>query len=188
LDQYNSRVVTGRAGLVHGEQWHVTGANMVWRRALVEQLGGFEAGLGLTGRGVARGDETHLQLRAYEAIPGLRVYRDPGLVVYHLTRPHMMSVVYQWRRGLRKGMDGILVSRVTPLRVRRALGVIALRTGQLAWAIGIAPLFRDRRMYPFVQNFWYERVPGILVLIGYAWSSLAQNHRAGRPAQQAGAV
>jgi glycosyltransferase involved in cell wall biosynthesis len=172
LDAYNSSIPDGPARVIAEKRHFVDGANMAWRRAVVEQVGGFMPGLGMTGRGVARGDEKNLQVRAYDAVSGLKVFVDPDLLVYHVTRPHMMSVRYRWRRGWQRGLDWMRIMDAPPLPVLRALLVLCYQVTRLVWTLGIGAMARNRSRYPYVQNYWYEGLFGVFTRIGYAWSSL----------------
>jgi glycosyltransferase involved in cell wall biosynthesis len=82
---------------------HPYGMNMIWRRAVVEHLGRFSTELGLHGRGLRRGDETELVLRARKTLPRFCVYYDPRISVRTAVRPELFSLRYWAARKFAQG-------------------------------------------------------------------------------------
>jgi len=82
---------------------HPYGMNMIWRREVVERLGGFATDVGLTGRGLRRGDETELVTRARKTLPRFRVYYDPRVSVRTAVRPELFRLSYWAARKFEQG-------------------------------------------------------------------------------------
>jgi glycosyltransferase involved in cell wall biosynthesis len=161
LDRYNSSRL-GMAARFLGSSEFLSGTNTVWRRSLVTDLGGFDHQVGLVGRGLARGDETELMMRAWRINPDFKVYYDPEAIVYHYTRPETYHLTYWIRRNYVQGRRW----RTAMMRGNTAwppdwagqlwLGGKAL--GRFALGTLLGPLFRNRARYPYYENFMYERV------------------------------
>jgi glycosyltransferase involved in cell wall biosynthesis len=161
-----------------GEHEFLNGSNMIWRRALVEQLGGFNANIGLMERGLARGDETNLMVQARKEIPSFKAFYHPDIVVYHLTRPETFSLWYWTRRSFSQGSHDQEVwnqsvrERPRVVRLAQFLGVATLIGAKGAKGL----ITRDRAHHPHWENFYYESMMPDLHRLGAIWR-LAQ----GRP-------
>ena len=70
----------------------VWGANMAFRRELLDRVGGFDARLGVTGSRLFRSEESDLIERALGL--GLRIAYDPAPTVYHRIGPDRMRKSY----------------------------------------------------------------------------------------------
>jgi glycosyltransferase involved in cell wall biosynthesis len=170
LDKYNSSY-KGDEARVLGEQEFLNGTNMIWRRSLVEQLGGFAGGVGLVARGFTRGDETQLILRARRELPSFKAFYHPKIIVYHLTRDEWFSLKYWLRCSFAQGLhDHELWD--TPAHQRSRY----LRLGQFVFGatkIGIkgamAVVTRDKNAFPYWENYWYERVIPEVYRLGGVW-------------------
>ncbi len=79
----------------------VWGSNMVFRRSVLERLGGFDTGLGPVGRRRYLGDDSEMVDRVLLA--GHRVVYDPALTVHHRVPRTRMRRTYffraDWDRG-----------------------------------------------------------------------------------------
>jgi glycosyltransferase involved in cell wall biosynthesis len=124
---------------------HPYGMNMIWRRAVVEELGGFSIGLGLHGRGLRRGDETELVLRARTTLLRFRVYYDPRISVRTAVRPELFSLRYWARRMFAqgriarevRGSSAAGLSWPWPLRAVMASGLfVSMLVKDLVWRRG----------------------------------------------------
>lgn len=72
-----------------GEEF-ISGTNMVFRKDLLESIGGFKGSLGMMGEQISYGEETRLQLDISERkIP---VYFFPGMKVSHLVAGYKMRL------------------------------------------------------------------------------------------------
>jgi hypothetical protein len=83
----------------------LNGSNMVWRRAMLEHLGGFDRHLGVKGGKLSVGEETALfqQLWATREFPSF-LY-DPEMLVEHLVPASKMTLGYRWARQYAAGRD-----------------------------------------------------------------------------------
>lgn len=172
-DRYNSLDQGPRARTLE-DGAYLSGTNMIWRRAVVERLGGFRSDVGLVGRGLARGDETQLMVRARRELPGFKVYYHPGIVVYHRTRPETDSLWYHVRRAFAGGRHHNNVwgigshDRSRPWLARRFARCAAVGAARFAGAC----LVRDRRVYPYWQNWVYEECLPEIYRLGRLWEAV----------------
>jgi glycosyltransferase involved in cell wall biosynthesis len=176
-DRYYTSSRGSEASYLEDDEY-LSGTTMIWRRQVVEDLGGFRSGLGLVGRGVARGDETNLIVRARREIPGFRVFYDPGIVVYALVRDEcfaMQSCIQRWF------ISGRSVPRVWETtekvsRLRSAL-VIAALSAMILLEAGKSFVWRNKAAYPDWRNHWYERILPLVSRLGLAWERLTRRSR-----------
>jgi GT2 family glycosyltransferase len=84
------------------------GANMSFRRAVFERVGGFATGIGRVGRTPLGCEETELSIRARRAYPGGLVLHVPSARVEHLVPAERLSWRYFrsrcWAEGLSKAL------------------------------------------------------------------------------------
>jgi glycosyltransferase involved in cell wall biosynthesis len=145
------------------------GMNMIWRRAVVEQLGGFSTALGLHGRGLRRGDETELVLRARGTLPRFRVYYDPRISVRTAVRPELFSLRYWAARKFEQGritreVGGSASPGLSWRWPVRAVGAIGGMIGTT-----IAAPFRRRAKHPRVKSYLLARTLPYLFHLGSAY-------------------
>lgn len=86
------------------------GANMAFRRAVVERVGGFTDGIGRVGRTPLGCEETELSIRARAATGG-RIVQVPDAEVEHLVSPDRTRWRYFRRRCWAEGLSKAIVSR-----------------------------------------------------------------------------
>jgi glycosyltransferase involved in cell wall biosynthesis len=169
----------GRERRCLGPHEYLCGANMTWRRLLVEELGGFSVDLNNLGRGIAGVEDTNLQVRARSADPSLRILYDPGIVVYHLTRPLYFSLGYLTRRCFVTGRyDRMMIGTTqgTGHRGRAAFRLLRAGVSSARGALG-AVVVRDRTAYPFWKNYYVERVVPEFYRLGRDWDALFPHAR-----------
>jgi len=71
---------------------YLFGGNLIVRRSVLEELGGFRLGLGMTGTTVAYGEESELQVRIVQCSEGDEVWYFPQMIVHHLADPQRMTL------------------------------------------------------------------------------------------------
>lgn len=170
LDRYNANQKGDQPRFLRDDEY-LSGTNMVWRRSVVEALGGFDNQMGLTGRNLARGDEVNLMSRARRQSDSFRIYYEPAAVVYHLTRPETTKLVYWVNRSLAAGFNHTQVwpddaYSASPVRLLLWLAKTAART--LA-KLAVSPVLRNRSKYPYWQNVAYECVLPDFYRLGKLW-------------------
>lgn len=100
------QVLASLAMLDHGDDvivmdasrsYFLAGANMAFRKAALEEVGGFRTDLGRVGKKLISGDDTEMIQRLFDA--GKRVVYAPEAVVHHKVQPERMRLGYfrRWR-------------------------------------------------------------------------------------------
>ncbi|NHC13460.1 glycosyltransferase family 2 protein [Motilibacter sp. E257] len=132
------------------------GANMSFRRSVLDAVGGFAGSIGRVGTRPTGGEETELCIRARSRFPGAEVVHEPAAVVRHRVTPERATVGYFRRRCLGEGLTKVQVGRLAThdeaLASERAYVVRTLPAGFLR---GLAS--GDPRR-------------GLMVVLGLAWT------------------
>lgn len=88
-----------------GTYW--LGSNMVWKRSVLEALGGFSEGLGMKGNTLAGGEDTDLFHRYWQLKPEGKMIYDPDAIVYHRVPAYKMKVSYMLKRNVAAGIANV---------------------------------------------------------------------------------
>lgn len=95
-------------------QWQIRnpiGANMAFRRDVVETAGGFSDGLGRVGRTPLGCEETEFSIRATQ-ISGGRIIQQPTAIVDHMVTADRLRLRYFIHRCWAEGISKAIVSRL----------------------------------------------------------------------------
>lgn len=162
-DAYGSHV-QGMVSRSLDDQEYLNGGNMFIRRDVLMELGGFQSDLGMQGKKIAYGEETYffnqLRLKRKDVV----LYYDPALFVHHLVRTEKLA--------LRNAPKRFFLAGLYSGKVRESK-----RPGPIHWAViffTVMPsifltilkifksctwdlLLRNRKEYPFYQNYLYEQ-------------------------------
>ena len=145
--------------LAHGD--YLQGNNIILRRELLEATGGFDSRYGMVGEKIAYAEETELQKRVRSMWPDEVIRYDPKVYVWHLVRPEKMTL--RWnvasyfqvgRYSFRLFEDGSLQACKAPRM--RLLGRAVITTLRLLGGILLALVWRDRKRFPYLENYLYE--------------------------------
>jgi GT2 family glycosyltransferase len=86
------------------------GANMSFRRALFDSVGGFDTDMGRVGTDAAGCEETEFSIRAGRATPGARIILAPDAVCDHAVTPERLTRRYFRQRCAAEGRSKAVVS------------------------------------------------------------------------------
>ena len=162
-DSYVSGAWGEKARWLEGREY-LFGMNIVWRRSVLEALGGFSIRFGPGTPYGYYGEETELQARARRI--GACIWYDPALVLKHYVHPDRMRVRWhlrsRWEHGKAKARialgDILREERRPRTRVAatwlRSAARHAIRVGAMTLEL---PL-RRREAFPRYQNFLVERI------------------------------
>jgi glycosyltransferase involved in cell wall biosynthesis len=89
------------------------GANMSFRRDVLEQIGGFHPGIGRVGGDAAGCEETELSVRAGKVRPGARILLEPAAVAHHAVTPQRVTRAYFRQRCRAEGRSKAVVCDLT---------------------------------------------------------------------------
>lgn len=138
---------------------YLNGCNMIWRRDLVLSLGGHNIELGINEHSLAGGEDTELIARARQKYTNIKIIYDQSIFVYHLTKEKQFNLWYFFRRTFITGRRLAIIFRDTENLV---IWKIILKTGlAILWIMhnivkGIT--FKDKKSYPYYENYLYEVV------------------------------
>jgi glucosyl-dolichyl phosphate glucuronosyltransferase len=149
------------------EYGRIIGMNMFLRHDLIHKIGGFDPRLGMNGETLAYGEET-AYLAEIAKLPGEKVYFDTRLYVRDIMRPEKLKCTSALRASFGAGRSSYRrYAKAQP--EGREIGVLvsAARTVFLLMAdLARACIYRDRKQYPFIQNYIYESTTAPLKELG----------------------
>jgi glycosyltransferase involved in cell wall biosynthesis len=182
-DSYGSHNPGNEARILKSnESTRIYGGNIFIRRSLLQNTGGFDSDLGMSGKKIAYGEEASLLRSISGNLPDQIFYYDPELYVYHLVQAKKMTM--RWSVCSSFAM-GRAVYRVfnggdPPVCNRfQFIKQLVRESGGLAVDFVRGVLHRDRIRYPFVQNYIYEHTSNHILNLGmlfeqYRWSAAKQ--------------
>jgi glycosyltransferase involved in cell wall biosynthesis len=131
----------------------------------------FDEGLGMKGGELKLGEGPDLQERVLMDNPGALAFYEPNLEVAHFILPQKMRLSYHARRMMESGASYYDRNSIRLLfRLAKAFVLLALAP--------IAVVIRNRRAYPFWQNYVYEKViPVTLPPIGATLERIRPRYR-----------
>ena len=99
------------AGFLEGSRlsYGFSGSNMAFPREVLARYGGFSANLGMQGRKIRLGEESHLFNRIQEKEPYF--WYDPQLIVHHLVPRRNLTVSYRLFRAFAAGRSLAYIRR-----------------------------------------------------------------------------
>lgn len=163
LDRYASRDLGEKARYLGRMDEYLTGGNLFIKRAILQDFGGFNPQLGMSGRIIARGEETLLLDQIRHTFGDNAIYYHPELAICHWVAPYKM----QWWGIIRYYFHGgRSYSRMLYLvdGVRAGWGNLSIHfsktLARLIYGLSIGLLRYDRQQYAFIQNYLYEEVCG----------------------------
>jgi len=139
-----------------------SGSNMVWRKEIVETLGGFDVTSGPRGDYLFLGEETKLFEKIWHSFDQPHFYYSPELAVHHWVPPAKMTVSYQIKRAFAVGqrLNRLNGPRISWRRMRFLIG------GVLEIATMVGQLLRRRKEHAYFQNWLIEDGSPIFIKLG----------------------
>lgn len=133
-------------------EW-ISGTNMVFRKTALEEMGGFNTEIGMTGDKVSYGEETNLVIRMRER--GMQIYYCADMVVDHAVLPHKISLWWLLKSRFANGYDGIntfgrrfnVITYLPYLMRQLVIAMISLVCSR-------EPYFKARIYQSFRRLFW----------------------------------
>jgi hypothetical protein len=139
-----------------------SGSNMIWRKEIVEALGGFDVRSGVRGDYLSIGEETVLFEKIWHSFEQPHFYYSPELAVQHWVPLAKMTVSYQLKRAFAAGQswNRLHGPRISWRRMRFLIG------GVLDIATMVGQLLRRRKEHAYFQNWLIEDGSPIFVKLG----------------------
>ena len=102
--EYGRRSLGSETRAIRDNEW-ISGTNMIFRKQALEEIGGFDTGLGMAGNKISYGEETNLVRRM--RANGMQIYYCPTIVVDHVIMPYKLSLRWLLQSNYSNGKDGV---------------------------------------------------------------------------------
>ena len=163
--------------LTDGE--YLRGANIFIKRRLLQTIGGFNDEYGMSGKNLDFGEESDLQRRIRRVMPDELIYYYPDLYIYHLVRPEKMTWRYIIHSRFVGGRNIYKVfkddtSQETSLSQIKLPLLAALTIFRFLVSFLVGVLLRDRKKYPYLQNYLYEKTFMHVQKLGFIFERYTQ--------------
>lgn len=158
----------------------LNGTNMIYKKSILNELGWFSSMFGMSGNKIAYGEETDLQIRAFNKFNDLNVYYDTELFVYHLVADAKLSLLDRFKRryNIGKSQTYMWLTEIEVESARSNALLNLLKTLIRMVIKGIPELIiRDKTKYPFWQNIAYEKFSQYFASIGQEWQLTKDYYR-----------
>jgi glycosyltransferase involved in cell wall biosynthesis len=171
-DEYGSHKITSEARRMTASEYPDAG-NLFICRQILDKFGGFDIRFGPIGRKLAYGEETELVERLRIQKPDCLVYYDPDLTILHLVPEQKMHFRWIIQSNLKHGYASYFLVTHPPSKPKpdiyfRLINRIFVYIADSL----IRALYRDRKRFPNIQNYWYERSINYLYEIGKLWGQI----------------
>ncbi len=148
---------------------YLNGTNMIYKRSLLESLNWFDINFGMKGKQISYGEETDLQIRAWQQHKNLKAYFSKELIVYHVVLPAKLKIFDRFKRKYNTGRSQtyIWIKKENIKSIQRK-SMWQLFKLTLFFVIKETPklILRDRKKYPFWQNYAYEETSKYAASLG----------------------
>jgi hypothetical protein len=151
-DEYEIRIHQKETGWMRSG--FISGSNLVIRRALLEEISGFDTRYGMSGGELAYGEDTEFVKRARKA--GKSIYYSLDLAVLHHVPHQKMDVLYAMNAAFRRGLtthslwsDGFGPAEV--VKLYRTLDDLFTKLHD-----AVSDEKFDKKRYPFRESYIFE--------------------------------
>lgn len=165
LDRYETRSFSNKKGYLDNK--FLAGSNMFFKKNIFFDVGLFNVDLGPRGDDFSLAEDTEMQLRAKKK--GFKIYYDPDIFVYHIVPTYKMNIKYILKR---KYMNG-RVARLIYGSLRYGIFsefIFLIREFILFIFLFLGYFFRDKKRYPYWQNYFLFIAERIVVRFGRIYS------------------
>ncbi|MFH1509080.1 MAG: glycosyltransferase family 2 protein [bacterium] len=174
-DEYEIRKPLKKSSYIDTKKKFLSGSNIFINQNVFEKIGRFDLNLGMKGNNeISVGEETKLQLIAYKN--GIKRYFSKKLIVYHLVTEEKMKVKYIIKRFIATSFNSRFIY---PERNNKLFSsFIHIIIGFVLFIVGLIMFpFRNRRKYPYRQNYFLKIVRRLIIAYGKIKSYLkSQKH------------
>ncbi len=173
--EYGTRVITDIARPLKKKEY-LAGLNFIFRKDILETLGGFDIRLGMNGGRIAYGEDIAVQMTLRKNMPDEIIYYDPELFVYHLVRAEKMTLPWLFRSFFAKGRYVYVLKNIDrhPTSKLKLLLRCTKILIHLLLDLSFGLVGRDRNKFPFPQNYLYERTSQYLRGLGRVYAQYFQ--------------
>jgi glucosyl-dolichyl phosphate glucuronosyltransferase len=155
-DNYESHTLGNRPRFL--DEGFLTGNNIAFRRSILADLGGFDSTLGMSGKKIAYAEETDLMIRIRKTMPDESIYYDPSFYIYHSVAPWKMTMTGALRLFFNSGIYSSIVFNGNNIFFTspQLFGKMTAKLGTFLKHCLFALVRRDRKKYPYFENYLYE--------------------------------
>ena len=160
-DKYETRRLGAREEfLIIGQSF--SGSNMIWRRNLLNELGGFDPDFEVTGNNLILGEETALFDQLWKTRKPVLLF-SPNLLVFHWVSPDKFNIKYRIKRALAIGqaLEPLEIDQKTKFE-KMIYFFLLLRNVVVVSARALINIFRHRN----IRNWIEEEVTSLIILLG----------------------
>jgi glycosyltransferase involved in cell wall biosynthesis len=178
-DVYGSNVQADQAEFL-GENKYLTGGNIVFQKSVLQTLNGFSSTFGMNGKKVGYADVTELLIRLRVQYGTNTLYFSPDVFLYHLVRPEKMQVRWVFTKNWASGRSHQRMWASTLTEKNRGV-VLTFLVNSLGIVLNLIKVSvriltiwrRNRELYPYVENYFYEVVAWYIREIAKAYEEIA---------------
>lgn len=181
-EEYGSRGFGSQSRYIDVNEY-LFGGNMFIRRSILESMEGFDPNFGMKGKLIGYGEETDLQEKIRKREGDDCFYYDPRLCIEHLVRPEKMKWSWIIRQKFADGRDyyNLFPDRKEPISVFRLSYRIIKFIILLILDLLFRVIFRERKRYPYFQNYYYEHTTKYIAAFGELAEQVKEKvHHAGK--------
>jgi len=134
----------------------------------------------MVGNKIAYGEETALQIYVREHLENELIFYHPNLYVYHLVAPYKLSLKWRFRQKIASGRYSYLIfikNYSESILFSSIIKKIFISCYFFLKDV-ILLIFRDRKKYPYVENYLIECIFTDIGRFGYIIEQI--NHYFGR--------
>ena len=160
LDKYATMTWGPYARYLYSDEYP-HGGNIIIKKKLLKNLGGFNQLFGMKPGRLEYGEETEFVKRARNLIPSIKIYYSPNLTTYHLIRKEKMALLWLIRSDLRSIKTSIYLaepSRLNKITYFNLISNIFYQAAAILEKIIFGIPFRNRQKYPYWQSYFMERI------------------------------
>lgn len=177
LDKYEIRSNGDTTRFLKSNEY-ISASNIIFKKELLNLLGGFDPDLGPKGTKMSYGEETKLIIEARKRFKDIKIYYSPEIIVYHLVPAEKMTMKYFMVSKLKHGVNA------ENLRGQRNRIMQVIHSSMIILAIIVKRVFIDalpknKAKYRYYQNYVVESIAPVMFNMGRIYSAIFLRRRAG---------
>jgi len=158
----------------------LSGGNLGIKKKVLYELGGFNPAFGVKGNKPGIGEDTLIQIEAKKLYSDIRIFFEPDLWSYHKEPIYKFQLSYSIRKSLMAGKqrreltyfvdpDSWILRKGIVISFKKATRLI-IQVCILIYKLSII-FFRNRSIYPYWQNYYYEEIKNEIYRFGFYFAS-----------------
>lgn len=140
---------------------YLSGNNIIFKKELLEKLGGFNSRLGMRGYSLGYHEEAEIVKKARESPTGINILYAPDMPVRHLVPSKKMSLIWQIRHSYCIARSDLILYDKEILKDKTTffamLKNLFYQASAIFFKITFGVIFRNRKKYKYYQRYLMER-------------------------------